>query len=142
MEIKKLCRTLQRMKVETRSLVCLGCGYENSCGIRGCALIREAADRLEQLSDFERSQSAKLLARVGELEERQRWRSPQEELPPQDEMVLVIANGKIAENVKAVDAVMLASWAREDGWMLELYPETETGFEIRFWMPLPEFERG
>ena len=57
-------------------------------------------------------------------------------------MVLVIANGKIAENVTAVDAVMLASWAREDGWMLELYPETETGFEIRFWMPLPEFERG
>ena len=38
-------------------------------------------------------------------------------------MVLVIANGQIAENVKAVDAVMLASWAREDGWMLELYPE-------------------
>lgn len=120
----------------------MGCGYENSCGIQGCALIREAADRLEQLSDFERSQSAKLLARVSELEERQRWRSPQEELPPEDEMVLVIANGKIAENVTAVDAVMLASWAREDGWMLELYPETETGFEIRFWMPPPEFERG
>lgn len=142
MEIKKLCRALRRMKVETGGFACLGCGYENSCGIQGCALIREAADRLEQLSDFERSQSAKLLARVSELEERQRWRSPQEELPPEDEMVLVIANGKIAENVTAVDAVMLASWAREDGWMLELYPETETGFEIRFWMPPPEFERG
>ena len=142
MEIKKLCRALRRMKIETGGFACFGCGYEHSCGVRGCALIREAADRLEQLSDFERSQSAKLLARVGELEERQRWRSPQEELPPEDEMVLVIANGQIAENVKAVDAVMLASWAREDGWMLELYPETETGFEIRFWMPLPEFERG
>lgn len=138
MEIKKLCRALRRMKVETGSLLCLGCGYEHGCTVHGCALIREAADSLEQLNDFERSQSAKLLARVGELEERQRWRSPQEELPPEDEIAVVIANGQIAENVKAVDAVMLASWAREDGWMLELYPETETGFEIRFWMPLPE----
>lgn len=138
MEIKKLCRALRRMKVETGSFACFGCGYENSCGIRGCALIREAADRLEQPNDFERSQSAKLLARIGELEEKQRWRRPWEDMPPEDELVLVIADGKIAENITAIDAVTLASWSREDGWILELFPETETGFEIRYWMPLPE----
>lgn len=138
MEIKKLCRALRQMKVETGSFACFGCGYEHSCGIRGCALIREAADRLEQLNDFDRSQCAKLLARISELEEGQRWRRPKEELPPEDEMVLVIANGQIAENVKAVDAVMLASWDKTEGWILELFPETETGFEIRYWMPLPE----
>ena len=138
MEIDELCRALRKLRIETGSFACFGCGYEHGCRIHGCTLIRQAVDRLEQLNDFERSQSAKLLARVSELEEGQRWRSPQEELPPEDEMVLVIANGKIAENVTAVDAVRLARWAREDGWMLELYPETETGFEIRFWMPLPE----
>ena len=138
MEIKKLCRALRRMKVETGSFACFGCGYENSCGIRGCALIREAADRLEQLNDFERSQSAKLLARIGELEEKQHWRRPWEDMPPEDEMVLVIANGQIAENVKDVDAVMLASWSKADGWILEMFPETETEVEIRYWMPLPE----
>ena len=138
MEIDELCRALRKLRIETGSFACFGCGYEHGCRIHGCTLIRQAVDRLEQLNDFERSQSAKLLARVSELEEGQRWRRPKEEPPPEDEMVLVIANGQIAENVKAVDAVMLASWAREDGWMLELYPETETGFESRFWMPLPE----
>ena len=140
MEIDELCRALRKLRIETGSFACFGCGYEHGCRVHGCTLIRQAVDRLEQLNDFERSQSAKLLARVSELEEGQRWRSPQEELPPEDEMVLVIANGKIAENVTAVDAVMLARWAREDGWMLELYPQTETGFEIRFWMPLPNLK--
>ena len=142
MEIKKLCRALRRMKVETGSFACFGCGYENSCRIRGCALIREAAERLEQLNDFERSQSAKLLARVSELEEGQRWRSPQEELPPEDEIVLVIADGRIKENIDLIDAVMMASWSKVEGWILEMFPETETGFEIRYWMPLPELPAG
>lgn len=138
MENEKLCRALRRMKVETGSLLCLGCGYEHGCTVHGCALIREAADKLEELNDFERSQIVKLLARISELEEGQRWRRPKEELPPENEMVLVIANGQIAENVKAVDAVMLASWGKTEEWILELFPETETGFEIRYWMPLPE----
>ena len=138
MKIEKLCRALRQMKVETGSFACFGCGYENSCGVRGCALIREAADRLEQLNDFECSQIVKLLARIGELEEKQRWRRPWEDMPPEDEMVLVIADGKIAETITAIDAVTLASWSKTEGWILEMFPETETGFEIRYWMPLPE----
>ena len=134
MEIDELCRALRKLRIETGSFACFGCGYEHGCGIHGCTLIRQAADRLEAAY----ARRTELLARIGELEEKQRWRRPWEDMPPEDEIVLVIANGQIAENVKAVDAVMLASWAREDGWMLELYPETETGFEIRFWMPLPE----
>ena len=45
---KELITLLHRMQVETGSLVCLGCGHEHNCSTRGCALIREAADRLEQ----------------------------------------------------------------------------------------------
>ena len=141
MEIEELCRALRRMKVETGSLLCLDCGYEHGCTVHGCALIREAADNLEQLNDFERSQCAKLLARIGELEEKPRWRRPGEEMPTEHEIVLVIANGRIEEKITfidLIDAMMMASWSKTEGWILEMFPETETGFEIRYWMPLPE----
>ena len=49
------------MKVQTGSLICLGCGYEHRCGIHGCALIAEAADQLESLNDFTNTQMAVLL---------------------------------------------------------------------------------
>ena len=46
---KELITLLHRMQVETGSLVCLGCGHEHGCNTRGCALIREAADRLDTM---------------------------------------------------------------------------------------------
>lgn len=48
MTVQELIDALRRMQVETGSLVCLGCGYEHNCGIHGCAVLREAADRLER----------------------------------------------------------------------------------------------
>lgn len=49
METNELITALRRMKVETGSLICFGCGHEHSCSTRGCALIREAADRIDAL---------------------------------------------------------------------------------------------
>lgn len=46
MTISDLIKALQRLKVETGSIACLGCGHEHNCGIHGCAIIREAAERL------------------------------------------------------------------------------------------------
>ena len=46
---KELITALKRMMVETGSLICMGCGYEHNCGIHGCAIIREAAVRLEKM---------------------------------------------------------------------------------------------
>lgn len=48
MEVEKILKALRRLKVETGSLACLGCGHENSCSTRGCAVIREAIDALER----------------------------------------------------------------------------------------------
>ncbi|WOC33025.1 MULTISPECIES: hypothetical protein [Caproicibacterium] len=62
MGIPELIKALRRNMVETGNLVCLGCGHEHSCSTRGCAIMREAADSLERLNDFEHSQCAKLLA--------------------------------------------------------------------------------
>lgn len=49
MTTNKLIKALQRLKVETGSIACLDCGHEHNCGIHGCAIIREAA---EKLGDF------------------------------------------------------------------------------------------
>lgn len=52
---QELIRALNRLKVETGSLACMGCGQENNCSIHGCAIIRGAADRLTSLmEDLER----------------------------------------------------------------------------------------
>lgn len=39
---KELIASLKRLKVQTGSLACLGCGREHNCGIHGCAILREA----------------------------------------------------------------------------------------------------
>ena len=41
-----LLQALKRLRVETGSLACLGCGHEHDCGVRGCAIIRKAVERL------------------------------------------------------------------------------------------------
>lgn len=38
MTINELITALQRLKVETGSITCLGCGHEHNCGIHGCAI--------------------------------------------------------------------------------------------------------
>lgn len=34
----ELLKALKRLKVETGSLVCLGCGHEHNCSVHGCAI--------------------------------------------------------------------------------------------------------
>lgn len=41
---------LRQLKVQTGSIACLGCGYEQNCSIHGCRIMRLAADQLEQLT--------------------------------------------------------------------------------------------
>ena len=46
MKTDELIKALGRLKVQTGSLVCLGCGHEHNCGVHGCVIMREAAVRL------------------------------------------------------------------------------------------------
>lgn len=41
MNHEALLTAMRRLKVETGSLACLGCGYEHDCGAKGCAILRE-----------------------------------------------------------------------------------------------------
>ena len=52
-----LVSALRRLRVETGSIACLGCGHEHGCSVHGCAIIREAADLIGQQA-----------ARIAELE--------------------------------------------------------------------------
>lgn len=51
MKNEEIVRALRRLKVETGSLVCMGCGREHDCGIIGCRIVREAAELIEKLTD-------------------------------------------------------------------------------------------
>lgn len=46
MRDQELVNALRRLKVETGSLACLGCGHKHNCGVSGCAIIRESTDRI------------------------------------------------------------------------------------------------
>lgn len=49
---------LRRLKVETGSLACLGCKFEDGCSLNGCAIIGNAI-RLLSVSNLDTSDSTK-----------------------------------------------------------------------------------
>lgn len=51
MKTEEILTALRRLKVETGSLVCMGCGREHDCGVHGCRIMRDAADLIEKLTD-------------------------------------------------------------------------------------------
>lgn len=40
-------RAVKKLKVQTGSLACMGCGYEHNCSLHGCAILRNAAEHME-----------------------------------------------------------------------------------------------
>ena len=45
---KQLAAQLRQMKVNTKGIICLGCEYENNCGIHGCTVIGIAVGTIEK----------------------------------------------------------------------------------------------
>ncbi|MGN0567113.1 MAG: DUF551 domain-containing protein [Acutalibacteraceae bacterium] len=123
---KELIKALSRLVINTRSLAylgfgslaCLGCGHEHSCGIHGCAIMRAAADRIEELSASP-------------------WISVKDRLPELEGVFLVIVDGKPTTTITLINAVEIAEYWRDEGWFIEAYPEWENP-NITYWMPIPE----
>lgn len=57
MRDEDLLAALRRLKVQTGSLACLGCGREHNCGIHGCAVLREAIAFVEKKLAEDKSRS-------------------------------------------------------------------------------------
>ena len=65
------------------------------------------------------------------------WIPCSERLPEySDDLVLVQVSGKPHMNITLLDALCLANYSEDEGWMLELYPEWKTP-DVIAWMPLP-----
>lgn len=115
---KSLIEALRRLAVQTGSIACLGCGYEHDCGIRGCAIIRAARERLEELTASP-------------------WISVNDMLPDDEQEVLVIVSGRPREHLVLDNASELATFYAGEGWLFEAYPDWENP-QVNYWMPLPE----
>ena len=57
MRDEDLLAALRRLKVQTGSLACLGCGREHNCGIHGCAILLEAIAFVEKKLAEDRGRS-------------------------------------------------------------------------------------
>lgn len=111
---------LRRLKVETGSLVCMGCGREHDCGIHGCRIIREAAELIEKLTD----RCARYAEEIAVLQEREKWVPVTERLPDQCMDILVVYR----------DGHILMGTAMCDDWIEEDLEDRK----ITHWMPLPD----
>lgn len=69
----ELIQALKRLKVQTGSLACLGCGREHNCSMHGCAIIRAAVEELEKMQ----------------------WISVNDRLPDDGQKVITTKNGVV-----------------------------------------------
>ena len=54
MDLSATLAALRRLRVETGSLVCFGCGHEHNCSTHGCAILRNAVEHMEAaLSNYD-----------------------------------------------------------------------------------------
>ena len=47
MDYQKTMQALKRLRVETGSLACFGCGHEHNCSTQGCAILRNVVGHME-----------------------------------------------------------------------------------------------
>lgn len=120
MRTEDILTALRRLKVETGSLACMGCGREHDCGIHGCRIVREAAEQIEKLTD----RCARYAEEIAVLQEREKWVPVTERLPDQCMDILVSYR----------DGHILTGTAMCDDWIEE---DLEDG-KITHWMPLPD----
>ena len=149
MKDQELVKALRRLKVETGSMACLGCGHEHNCGIHGCALLRQAADRIANQSthilalqkEIEglraqnqqlREALALLTKESADLLER-RWVPVTERLPEDRSDVLVVAYWHEKWGV-------YMGWCAPEraAWSVHIGIGDRNDIAVTHWMPLPE----
>lgn len=120
MTTNDLLEALARLRVETGSLACFGCGYEHNCSVRGCQILREAATQLEHFT----AENAALREKVPQ------WVSVDDRLPADHLKRYLIAfkdaGGSIVDAARYIPGI---------GWECCNW-EVPQGL-ITHWMPLP-----
>ena len=151
-----LLKALQRLKVETGSLACMGCGHENSCSTRGCAILRAAIEKLEIPADenarvkriknqrYEinclKNKIKKLMRRIESLERRKipeppRWHGVDEHIPDKGMQPIGYFGGGKYDQLRWFDFIDVLS----NGAAVAASKEREVFNEhLIAWYPCPE----
>lgn len=149
MKDKDLVNAIRRLKMETGSLACMGCGHARNCGVSGCAIMREAAGRianqrthiaaLQQEIEKLRGQNEQLREAAAlvtkesaELLER-RWIPVEERLPEDRSDVLVVAYWH-----ERWGAYMGWCAPERAAWSVHVGIGDRSDIAVTHWMPLPE----
>ena len=117
MDYQKSMQALKRLRVETGSLACFGCGHEHNCSTQGCAILRNAVGHME--AALERAT----------LTPPNEWVSVEERLPEKNAQVLMwSAKWNIAE---------AGSYYNGRFWVYSEIGDAYIADDITHWMPLP-----
>lgn len=130
MKDKDLVNAIRRLKVETGSLACMGCGHARNCGVSGCAIMREAAGRIAN----QRTHIAALQQEIEKLRRQvPRWIPVAERLPEDRSNVLVVAYWHERWGV-------YMGWCAPERaeWSVHVGIGDRDDVAVTYWMPLPE----
>lgn len=95
---------------------------------------------VERVNDFGNSQAALYLGKYQEERRKHQWIPVKERLPEEEGFVLVQVSGRPKHSILLVNALQLAEYDPDEGWILEMYPEWIGALPVA-WMPLPEAYR-
>lgn len=129
MKDKDLVNAIRRLKVETGSLACMGCGHARNCGVSGCAIMREAAGRIAN----QRTHIAALQQEIEKLRRQvPRWIPVEERLPEDRSDVLVVAYWHERWGV-------YMGWCAPERaeWSVHVGIGDRSDVAVVYWMPLP-----
>lgn len=129
---EEIVKALRRLRVETGSLSCLGCGYEHSCNVHGCQILREAAAQLEHFTAENRALRSALASSPAKRAQKQ----------ARDASVTFLR-----EMAKELNAQRAEAEAERDALIAnyaygEWFDTWGQNVEVTHWMPLPEAPEG
>ena len=147
MDFSATLAALRRLRVETGSLVCFGCGHEHNCSTHGCAILRNAVEHMEAaLSNYdslsalvhhlETELKSEILS-AAELRARManEWVSVEERLPTDERPVLVFI-GYADTMTGFITTSSYFCFDANPHWQWDGLTQDEQ--KTLFWMPLPE----
>lgn len=133
MRDQELISAIRRLKVETGSLACMGCGHEHNCGVSGCAVMQKAADRIA-------NQSTHIAALQQEIEKLRgqvpRWIPVEERLPENFRKVLCCGEYFRYGDFNGMFVNYALGYQHNGIWGGEV--ANGTNARALAWMPLPE----
>lgn len=159
---EEIVKALRCLRVETGSLSCLGCGYEHSCNVHGCQILREAAAQLEHFTAENRALRSALTSRPAKRAQKQArdasvtfLREMAKELNAQRAEAEAERDAlrekkrwiSVTEKTPEYDMPQLALNADGDALIAnyaygEWFDTWGQNVEVTHWMPLPEAPEG